>query len=229
MTDINGTKVWDMQQTPVGITTINNDAEGNGTAVNNNFRVPGQYFDAETGLSYNYFRTYDATLGRYTQSDPIGLNGGLNVFGYVGGRPNSFVDTMGLDVTGTFSKENININTTENYEVCNYYQNVADVYGCIYHANAYDICRGHNNAVTAILFLCGVSNQEENLIRSCLVDSDKHDRDNPNCQTGQGSCSTGNCTTKTCIDSYHVGCFVQSGVPAYCYGGVWGDYPNDGN
>ncbi|MDX8378365.1 MAG: RHS repeat-associated core domain-containing protein, partial [Mariprofundales bacterium] len=96
MTNINGTKVWDMQQTPFGITTINNDANGNGRAVNNNFRFPGQYFDAETGLNYNYFRTYDATIGKYTQSDPIGLNGGLNVFGYVGGRPVVGVDTRGL-------------------------------------------------------------------------------------------------------------------------------------
>ncbi|MDX8378363.1 MAG: RHS repeat-associated core domain-containing protein [Mariprofundales bacterium] len=96
MTNINGTKVWDMQQTPFGITTVNNDADGNGTAVKNNFRFPGQYFDAETGLNYNYFRTYDATIGRYTQSDPIGLNGGLNVFGYVGGRVIGAVDVWGL-------------------------------------------------------------------------------------------------------------------------------------
>jgi len=96
MTDISGTKVWEMSQTPFGIVTVNNDPDGDGFTVTNNFRFPGQYFDAETGHHYNYFRTYDPNTG-YTQHDPIGLNGGLNTFAYVGGNPINLFDPSGLD------------------------------------------------------------------------------------------------------------------------------------
>jgi len=61
-----------------------------------NLRYPGQYFDAESNLFYNYQRVYQPTTGRYTQPDPIGLGGGLNRFGYVGGNVLSNVDPWGL-------------------------------------------------------------------------------------------------------------------------------------
>ncbi|MBV7544394.1 RHS repeat-associated core domain-containing protein, partial [Acidovorax sp. sic0104] len=61
-----------------------------------NLRYPGQYFDAETKLHYNYFRSYDSRTGRYTQGDPIGLDGGWNRFAYVDGNPLSQADPTGL-------------------------------------------------------------------------------------------------------------------------------------
>jgi len=57
---------------------------------------PGQYYDQETQLHYNYFRDYDASLGRYTQSDPIGLNGGLNTYLYAQANSLKYIDVNGL-------------------------------------------------------------------------------------------------------------------------------------
>ncbi|MBX3617112.1 RHS repeat-associated core domain-containing protein [Nitrosomonas sp.] len=60
-----------------------------------NLHFPGQYFDKETNLHYNYFRYYEPETGRYISPDPIGLAAGMNVWGYVGQNPLSFVDPTG--------------------------------------------------------------------------------------------------------------------------------------
>jgi RHS repeat-associated protein len=59
-------------------------------------RLPGQYYDRETNLHYNTFRDYSPEIGRYVESDPTGLLGGVNTYGYVRGNPLKFADPIGL-------------------------------------------------------------------------------------------------------------------------------------
>jgi RHS repeat-associated protein len=58
-------------------------------------RFPGQWYQSETGLHYNWHRSYDPTVGRYTQPDPLGFIDGPSVYGYAGGQPHAFVDPEG--------------------------------------------------------------------------------------------------------------------------------------
>jgi RHS repeat-associated protein len=90
-TNETGTVVWAADSEPFGKTSLVNPS------VSVNLRLPGQYYDAETGLHYNYFRDYDPSLGRYLESDPIGLKGGINTYAYVGNNPINWVDPLGLE------------------------------------------------------------------------------------------------------------------------------------
>ncbi len=101
LTDATQQPRWRWTSPPFGEVLPDENPSGLG-AVTFNLRFPGQYYDKESGLNYNYHRYYQAETGRYVQSDPIGLDGGWNTFAYVGGNPVLFADPRGLDaVCGT--------------------------------------------------------------------------------------------------------------------------------
>jgi RHS repeat-associated protein len=88
--------LWRWDSDPFGATAANDDPDGDTITFTYHHRFPGQYFDAETGLHYNYFRDYDPVVGRYTQSDLIGLLGGINTYSYALNNPIGFYDPYGL-------------------------------------------------------------------------------------------------------------------------------------
>ena len=91
MTDVNGAVVWSADYRPFGQADVTVDT------VANNFRFPGQYYDKEIGLHYNWHRYYDAGIGRYLREDPIGYQGGINLYVYVANNPIRFIDPLGLE------------------------------------------------------------------------------------------------------------------------------------
>jgi len=103
MTDAAQSIAWDGQFEPFGEEFL---ITGLATMP---LRFPGQYADEESGLSYNYFRDYDPTLGRYIESDPIGLLGGLNSYSYVSANPTRLLDRYGLDAIVTVSGNRVHI------------------------------------------------------------------------------------------------------------------------
>ncbi|MBY6189643.1 RHS domain-containing protein [Microbulbifer agarilyticus] len=90
MVDKSGAVVWEARYEAFGKADVVVEI------VANDLRFPGQYFDAESGLHQNLFRDYDPLAGRYIQSDPIGIWGGLNNYRYANASPTFFVDPLGL-------------------------------------------------------------------------------------------------------------------------------------
>ncbi len=100
-TDKAGNVVWAASYDPFGKAGIvTPQATTSNPTIALNLRLPGQVFDEETGLHYNWHRFYDAQVGRYVTEDPIGIEGGYNRYAYVGGNPISDIDPYGLfDIT----------------------------------------------------------------------------------------------------------------------------------
>ncbi len=97
ITDTQNRVVWRWDNAdPFGVGTPNENPSGLG-AFTYNLRFPGQFFDQETGVHYNYLRdSYDPRGGRYLQADPIGLAGGINTYAYVNNAPTMYADQEGL-------------------------------------------------------------------------------------------------------------------------------------
>jgi RHS repeat-associated protein len=87
---------WDLAGEAFGNNAPNEDVDGDGVALVFDMRFPGQRYDSATGFNYNYYRDYDPTTGRYVESDPIGLEGGISTYGYAGGSPMMNADPDGL-------------------------------------------------------------------------------------------------------------------------------------
>ncbi len=91
-----GTVVWRWDSDGYGTTLPNEDPDGNGTKTTIHLRFPGQYYDQESGLHYNWHRYYSPRLGRYIPADPIGIEGGPNLYGYAAQNPLRHTDPAGL-------------------------------------------------------------------------------------------------------------------------------------
>ncbi|NZA27454.1 RHS repeat-associated core domain-containing protein, partial [Luteimonas sp. SJ-92] len=87
---------WDLASEAFGNSPPNEDPDADGTGFVFDMRFPGQRYDAASALSQNYFRDYEPETGRYSQSDPIGFQGGIATYGYAYSNSLLWQDARGL-------------------------------------------------------------------------------------------------------------------------------------
>ncbi|MFZ5569766.1 MAG: RHS repeat domain-containing protein [Thermodesulfobacteriota bacterium] len=112
ITTVSGAVVWSAKYSSFGKAEIDP-----ASTVTSNLRFPGQYFDQETGLYYNWYRFYDPTIGRYIKKDPIGFRGGdINLYGYGLNCPTNRIDNTGKFVrtVGCNERQKLRINVAVN-------------------------------------------------------------------------------------------------------------------
>jgi RHS repeat-associated protein len=221
MTDTTGATVWSARTEPFGTAAVNT------STIVNNVRLPGQYFDAETGLHYNYFRDYDPTTGRYVEFDPIGLRGGINGYTYAGGNPVSNYDPSGLRCVG-----DIGCWTTPNERnllnggsYLGYYQAACaggDAYACFArHMAANDSFWGH----AATDWLTYKLRKHANDIKQCINESGiinqiRSDLANDYANYLPSSENQARWPTVKGIEQFHWDEFAKFGLPPSTFGGT---------
>ncbi len=123
--------MWEADYKPFGEAKVNPNSE-----VVNNFRLAGQYYDQQTGLHYNYYRYYDPKTGRYLTPDPIGLEGGINLYAYAKNNPINWLDPWGLIFVDLWAKRYSSANTYLDPWVTiytnSYYENAKNFIGVPY-------------------------------------------------------------------------------------------------
>lgn len=211
--DAAGTTVWRWDQAePFGVNTPDENPSGLG-AFDLPLRLPGQYFDKETNNHHNYFRDYDPSLGRYGESDPIGLRGGLNGYVYAF-DPLTQIDSLGLmgrGPGGGSKSQQQWPREMHDFGPCNYYDQKCRETGCFYYCQtAPRVCRNAQSAPSPYS-LFGPS--KLNCVRRCLEREDRK-IGSPNMCPGR------DCPSDPQIDDYHKTCFTECGVPPVLYPGV---------
>ncbi|WP_254051373.1 RHS repeat-associated core domain-containing protein [Stenotrophomonas sp. SAU14A_NAIMI4_5] len=120
---------WSNKSEVFGDQAPANDPDGDGVAFELALRFPGQQATDASGMFYNYQREYDPAVGRFSQSDPIGLMGGISTYGYVEGRPLIQVDPLGLDSIVTYQNLGITVYFDSNGNVVKSWPSLSTVAG----------------------------------------------------------------------------------------------------
>jgi len=130
--DATGTTVWRWDQAePFGVNVPDENPSGLG-AFDLPLRLPGQYYDKETGLHHNFYRDYDPSIGIYIQSDLVGLAAGVNTYAYVSADPLRYVDFFALAKTCGSGRIRERITPNLYFGSC-----------CVEHDDCYDDCKNN--------------------------------------------------------------------------------------